>query len=138
MPWRVNYEEIRDTLIRAREAEGLSQTQVVRRLGLTKTALSAWENGRNQPRIDDLQRWARAVRRELVVTMVEQSQDGGALAEVVAGLAGRIGLTGEQAATLVRVARLLRQLPERDERVLTAYLSALEQEALTPQATRSA
>jgi len=63
------YDDLRHQLVQARKAARLSQAQVLKRLDLSKAGFSAWENGRNQPRIDDLALWASAVRLRLEVVL---------------------------------------------------------------------
>lgn len=41
-----------DRLRRAREASNLTQAQVAHRLGISKGSVSAWENGRNRPLLE--------------------------------------------------------------------------------------
>ena len=41
-----------ERILRVRKAHGLSQSQFVRKIGFSVTALSGWESGRGRPRID--------------------------------------------------------------------------------------
>lgn len=50
-----------DALIREREAQGLSQREVGRRMGCNQSTVSQMEAGQHDPRLSTLQRYARAV-----------------------------------------------------------------------------
>jgi DNA-binding XRE family transcriptional regulator len=50
-----------DVLVRAREADGLTQTDVAKRMGVTQPTISQFEVESSDPRISTLQRYARAV-----------------------------------------------------------------------------
>jgi transcriptional regulator with XRE-family HTH domain len=47
-------EQVGRNIIRARQAVGLSQTQLAERLGIDRTQLSAWERARKLPSADKL------------------------------------------------------------------------------------
>lgn len=50
-----------DTLVDLREAASMTQTEVAQRMGTTQSAVSDLERTGSNPRIDTLQRYARAV-----------------------------------------------------------------------------
>ena len=47
-----------DRLIKARKHAGLSQAEMADYLGVSRAAISAWENDENEPRASVLRRWA--------------------------------------------------------------------------------
>jgi len=48
-----------------RERQGLSQTELARRIGVHDTQIVSWENGRFMPRTPTIVKWASALGREL-------------------------------------------------------------------------
>jgi len=59
----------------ARQAAGLSQEQLARRLGTTQSVISRWERGHDEPRVSTLAAIARAIGCRLVVELVDDSVD---------------------------------------------------------------
>jgi transcriptional regulator with XRE-family HTH domain len=45
-------------LVAARVAQGVTQLQIARRIGVSRQAIAAWENGVNVPAADKLFVWA--------------------------------------------------------------------------------
>jgi transcriptional regulator with XRE-family HTH domain len=61
-----NPDDVAGSLVaRLRESSGLTQTELARRSGLDRSALSAYEHGRRQPSVGALARIAAAVGMEL-------------------------------------------------------------------------
>ena len=52
--------ELAETVFRAREAAGLTQTELARRMGTTQSAIAAIESGARTPTVELLDRLARA------------------------------------------------------------------------------
>ena len=52
---------LRNALVKARADHGMTQQAVARKLGVTRQALSAWEQGVNFPSADMLFAWATVV-----------------------------------------------------------------------------
>lgn len=123
----VTYREIVRALVAAREGRGLSQAQVVRRLGVTKAALSAWEIGRNRADLDALADWAAAVGLQLAVNLVEPGARGEGERRLLDG-AAELGLDDDRAALLLRLARVAGRMNSADSRRLAAYLGAVEED----------
>lgn len=51
-----------------RKALGLEQKQIAHKLGVSTSAISAWENGERTPRFDHAVAWARALGAEIEMT----------------------------------------------------------------------
>lgn len=58
-------------MIAARRALGLTQADVAKVLGTSRTTVTNWENDEAQPRLQDFLKWAAAVER--VVVLVPRS-----------------------------------------------------------------
>lgn len=63
---------IAERLRRAREAQGVTQAEVGRRLGVAAGTVAAWESGAVEPSVGTLRRWAEAVGMRLVVELVDR------------------------------------------------------------------
>lgn len=61
--------ELAETVYRAREAAGLTQTQLAQRMGTTQSAIAAIEAGARTPTVDLLERLARACGRRLNISI---------------------------------------------------------------------
>lgn len=61
MSARSDWLSLRRALVTSRAANGLSQDAVAKKLGVTRQALSAWEQGVNFPPADKLFTWAALV-----------------------------------------------------------------------------
>jgi ribosome-binding protein aMBF1 (putative translation factor) len=59
--------ELAETVYRAREAAGLTQTELAKRMGTTQSAIAAIETGARTPTVDLLERLARACGRRLTI-----------------------------------------------------------------------
>jgi ribosome-binding protein aMBF1 (putative translation factor) len=59
--------ELAETVYRARESAGLTQTELARRMGTTQSAIAAIESGERTPAVDLLDRLARACGRRLTI-----------------------------------------------------------------------
>lgn len=80
--------QLRETLVGIRRMQGLSQTDVARRMGVGQSTVSGFETSANDPRISTLQRYARAVcaRLDLSVHIPVESAWTGRTVERWAGL----------------------------------------------------
>lgn len=89
-------------LVRAsRAAAGLTQAQLASRLGTTQSAVSRWEQGRDEPRLSTLAAIGRATGRRLVVDLVEDGVDRAQIQQ-------QLALTPEQRlASVVNLSRTL-------------------------------
>jgi transcriptional regulator with XRE-family HTH domain len=65
------------TLTDARQRLGYTQTDLGRMLGVGQTAVSSWERQHKRPDLDTLDRWARALGRQLVVQHLPHPDDNG-------------------------------------------------------------
>jgi len=92
---RADLKADRDELIVAltwrRTELALSQAEVARRTGTTQSAISDFENHRVDPRLDSLQRWARALGLRLVLTLSTPASAGAPEAPPKEDLQNRIG-----------------------------------------------
>jgi ribosome-binding protein aMBF1 (putative translation factor) len=61
--------DLAETVYHAREAVGLTQTELARRMGTTQSAIAAIEAGARTPTVDLLERLARACGRRLTITI---------------------------------------------------------------------
>ena len=59
-----------EELLRARGEAGLTQAEVAERAGTTQSAIARLEGGRVSPTVETLRKYAKAVGKELRVTMV--------------------------------------------------------------------
>jgi DNA-binding XRE family transcriptional regulator len=57
--------------LRLRKMQGLSQSEVARRAGLKQPAIARLESGAVRPTLDTIQRVARALGREVEISLVE-------------------------------------------------------------------
>lgn len=121
----VTYSEILHALIEARKERGLSQAQLVRRLGVTKAALSAWETGRNRADMETLAAWASALGMHVAVALSSRGPNPQAEEHLLQG-AVELGLDADRSALLLRMARLAGRMSAADGRRLAAYLGAVE------------
>ena len=62
------YESVALRVIHLRMRAGISQEELARRVGTTKSAISRLESGRHRPNVQTLQRIAQAVGARLVIT----------------------------------------------------------------------
>jgi ribosome-binding protein aMBF1 (putative translation factor) len=61
--------ELAETVYRARETAGLTQTELARRMGTTQSAIAAIESGARTPTVDLLERLARACGQRLTISI---------------------------------------------------------------------
>jgi DNA-binding XRE family transcriptional regulator len=61
--------ELIDDLVRAREALGVTQSAIARRMGVSQPTVSGFEHEASDPRLSTVQRYARAVGKRVVVTL---------------------------------------------------------------------
>lgn len=61
--------ELAETVFRAREAAGLTQTELARRMGTTQSAIAAIESGGRTPTVELLDRLARACGGRLTISI---------------------------------------------------------------------
>jgi ribosome-binding protein aMBF1 (putative translation factor) len=61
--------DLAETVYRAREDAGLTQTELARRMGTTQSAIAAIEAGSRTPTVDLLERLARACGRRLTISI---------------------------------------------------------------------
>lgn len=59
--------ELAETVYRARESAGLTQTELAQRMGTTQSAIAAVEAGARTPTVELLERLARACGRRLTI-----------------------------------------------------------------------
>lgn len=105
---------LRRRLQKAREARGLSQRELARRLGVSNSTISGWENFDKHPEIDNFARWARELGMRLVVDL-EEDEAGRVpvlVSEPVVEIARAIDALDDDSRRLVR--RLVRALPLND------------------------
>ena len=61
--------ELAETVFRARETAGLTQTELAKRMGTTQSAIAAIESGARTPTVDLLDRLARACGGRLTISI---------------------------------------------------------------------
>lgn len=61
--------ELAETVYRARETAGLTQSKLARRMGTTQSAIAAIESGARTPTVDLLERLARACGARLTISI---------------------------------------------------------------------
>lgn len=106
-----------DRLAGAREAAGMTQAQMARRLGVKKTTIAAWENDLSEPRANRLSMMAGMVNVSIMWLLtgegegmdapVEAEEGAPELADVVAELRS---IRGEMRASAERAAKLEKRL----------------------------
>ncbi|CUH44191.1 MULTISPECIES: helix-turn-helix domain-containing protein [Ruegeria] len=109
-----------DRLAGAREAAGMTQAQMARRLGVKKTTIAAWENDLSEPRANRLSMMAGMVNVSIMWLLtgegegmdapVEAEEGAPELADVVAELRsirGEMRASAERAAKLEKRVRLM-------------------------------
>lgn len=64
---RIASRDIRNTLVIARQAQGLTLVALAERIGCTVNQLSQWEQGNVTPGIDWLARWAEGLGYEIAL-----------------------------------------------------------------------
>ncbi len=114
-----------DRLADARDAAGMSQSQMARRLGVKKATIAAWENDLSEPRANKLSMMAGMVNVSIMWLLTgegegmdapqEVTEDAPELAEIVAELRS---IRGEMRASAERAAKLekkLRLMVEQDQ-----------------------
>lgn len=84
-----------------RSAAGLTQRALAQRLGTTQSVVSAWENGREEVRLSNLDRAVRACGQRLVITVEPDDVDRAQLRQ-------QLTLTPvERLASVVNVSQML-------------------------------
>lgn len=106
-----------DRLAGAREAAGMTQAQLARRLGVKKATIAAWENDLSEPRANRLSMMAGMINVSIMWLLtgegegmgapVEEGEGGPELADAVAELRA---IRGEMRASAERAARLEKRL----------------------------
>ncbi|WP_170382548.1 helix-turn-helix domain-containing protein [Ruegeria atlantica] len=106
-----------DRLAGAREAAGMTQSQLARRLGVKKATIAAWENDLSEPRANRLSmmagminvsiKWLLTGEGEGMDAPVEEGEANLELADAVAELRA---IRGEMRASAERAARLEKKL----------------------------
>ncbi|WP_299076396.1 helix-turn-helix transcriptional regulator [uncultured Ruegeria sp.] len=109
-----------DRLAGAREAAGMSQSQIARRLGVKKATIAAWENDLSEPRANRLSMMAGMVNVSIVWLLTGEGEGmdapldaddtnldlAGAVAELRA-IRGEMRASSERAARLEKKLRLM-------------------------------
>jgi DNA-binding XRE family transcriptional regulator len=78
------YREVARTVILLRTRAEISQEELARRVGTSKSAIVRLESGRHQPTMETLRRVAEAFDTRLVITFAEASDLGGPPPEALA------------------------------------------------------
>ena len=66
------FAEITEALVQARQAAGLSQTEVAARMGTSQSAVARLERGDADVRLSTLQRYAAALDRQVGLTVADR------------------------------------------------------------------
>jgi transcriptional regulator with XRE-family HTH domain len=106
-----------DRLAGAREAAGMSQTQLARRLGVKKATIAAWENDLSEPRANRLSMMAGMINVSIMWLLTGEGEgmdapveEGSADLELADAVAELRSIRGEMRASAERAARLEKKL----------------------------
>lgn len=107
-----------DRLALAREAQGMTQAQLARRLGVRRQTLEAWEADRSEPRANRLQMLAGLLNVSLVWLMTGEGEGGPSVSAPVTDTSTEVGaivaelrdLRLDQARLTERMARVEKRL----------------------------
>ncbi|MBO9444559.1 helix-turn-helix domain-containing protein [Ruegeria sp. R14_0] len=106
-----------DRLAGAREAAGMTQAQMARRLGVKKTTIAAWENDLSEPRANRLSMMAGMVNVSIMWLLTGEGEGMDAPAEATEGapelsevVAELRAIRGEMRASAERAAKLEKRL----------------------------
>ncbi len=106
-----------DRLAGAREAAGMSQSQLARRLGVKKATIAAWENDLSEPRANRLSMMAGMINVSIMWLLTGEGEgmeapveDAGGDLELVDAVAELRAIRGEMRASAERAARLEKRL----------------------------
>ncbi|WP_170349173.1 MULTISPECIES: helix-turn-helix domain-containing protein [Ruegeria] len=106
-----------DRLAGAREAAGMTQTQLARRLGVKKATIVAWENDLSEPRANRLSMMAGMINVSIMWLLTGEGEgmdapveDGEVNIELADAVAELRAIRGEMRASAERAARLEKKL----------------------------
>lgn len=106
-----------DRLAGAREAAGMTQSQLARRLGVKKATIAAWENDLSEPRANRLSMMAGMINVSIKWLLTGEGEgmdapveEGEANLELVDAVAELRAIRGEMRASAERAARLEKKL----------------------------
>ncbi|MES0823870.1 helix-turn-helix domain-containing protein [Ruegeria sp. SCP11] len=106
-----------DRLAGAREAAGMTQAQLARRLGIKKATIAAWENDLSEPRANRLSMMAGMINVSIMWLLTGEGEgmeapveDGEASLELADAVAELRAIRGEMRASAERAARLEKKL----------------------------
>lgn len=106
-----------DRLAGAREAAGMTQAQLARRLGVKKATIAAWENDLSEPRANRLSMMAGMINVSIMWLLTGEGEgmeapveEGGASLELAGAVAELRAIRGEMRASAERAARLEKKL----------------------------
>ncbi|MFY2824674.1 helix-turn-helix domain-containing protein [Ruegeria sp. MALMAid1280] len=106
-----------DRLAGAREAAGMSQSQLARRLGVKKATIAAWENDLSEPRANRLSMMAGMINVSIMWLLTGEGEgmeapveEGEGDLELVDAVAELRAIRGEMRASAERAARLEKRL----------------------------
>ena len=106
-----------DRLAGAREAAGMTQTQLARRLGVKKSTIAAWENDLSEPRANRLSMMAGLVNVSIMWLLTGEGEgmeapveEGEANIELADAVVELRAIRGEMRASAERAARLEKKL----------------------------
>ncbi len=106
-----------DRLAGAREAAGMSQSQLARRLGVKKATIAAWENDLSEPRANRLSMMAGMINVSIMWLLTGEGEgmeapveEAGGDLELVDAVAELRAIRGEMRASAERAARLEKRL----------------------------
>ncbi len=106
-----------DRLAGAREAAGMTQAQLARRLGIKKATIAAWENDLSEPRANRLSMMAGMINVSIMWLLTGEgegmeapTEEGEANLELADAVAELRAIRGEMRASAERAARLEKKL----------------------------
>ncbi len=106
-----------DRLAGAREAAGMTQAQLARRLGVKKATIAAWENDLSEPRANRLSMMAGMINVSIMWLLTGEGEgmeapveEGEASLELAGAVAELRAIRGEMRASAERAARLEKKL----------------------------
>lgn len=126
----MTYDELIQFLVKKREEQGLSFSQVARKVGKTKAAVAQWEYGKSRPTPDALNDWARAFGYRIVMAPIQQ--DSGTDALEVAAVVTE--LPEDAVRHVIRYAEVLASASETEREMLTSMVDLLHRRHSAPAA----